>query len=81
VKTLIRRFLAAVTHSGPGYDPIPLPAPGDHVEAWLRAERDKHEDRFGATPAWYAVDALLNGYRYRADNGIPLNERNVDVPF
>lgn len=75
-----RRFLAAVTHSGPGYDLTPLPARGDHVEMWLRAARDAHEDQYGPTPAWYAVDALLNAYTYAAATGTPLGQRD-DVPF
>lgn len=69
-----RRLLAAVTHSGPGYDLPPLPARGDAVEAWLRAARDVHSDRYGVTPAWFVLDDLLDLYRLHADTGTPLTE-------
>jgi hypothetical protein len=74
VKTILRRLLAAVTHSGPGYDLPPVPRRGDAVEAWLRAERDQHEDHYGRTPSWYAVDDVLDRYRLHADTGTALTE-------
>lgn len=74
MRTFLRRFLAAVTHSGPGYDLTPLPARGDAVEQWLRTQRDQFEDRYGRAPAWYTVDAVLDAYRLHADTGTPLTE-------
>lgn len=70
----LRRFLGAVTHSGPGYDLRPLPARGDAVEAWLKTQRDSFEDHYGRLPAWYAVDGVLDRYRLHADTGTPLTE-------
>lgn len=66
----LRRLLAAVAHSGPGYQPTPLPARGDAVEAWLKAQR-------GATTSWddwHVLDNLLDRYRLHADTGTPLGE-------
>lgn len=70
----LRRFLDALTRTGPGYQPTPLPARGDAVEAWLRARRDEHIDRHGRTPEWYALDDALDLYRLHADTGTPLGE-------
>lgn len=70
----LRRFLDALTHTGPSYQPTPLPARGDAVEAWLRAQRDRYEDKYGRLPAWYAVDRVLDAYRLHADTGTPLGE-------
>jgi hypothetical protein len=72
--TRLRRFLAAVTHSGPGYDLPPVPARGDHVEQWLKAQRDRFQDRYGRAPAWYTVDAVLDQYRLHADTRTPLDQ-------
>lgn len=72
--TTIRRFLAALTHSGPGYDPAPLPQRGDVVEQWLKTRRDQHVDSYGRSPAWYTLDDLLDTYRLHADTDIPLGE-------
>jgi hypothetical protein len=74
VNARLRRFLDALTHTGPSYQPTPLPARGDAVEAWLRARRDEHIDRRGRTPEWYALDAVLDAYRLHADTGTPLGE-------
>jgi hypothetical protein len=74
VKTLLRRFLAAVTHSGPGYTPAFRPARGDAVEAWLKAARDVHSDRYGVTPAWFILDDVLDTYRLHADTGTALTD-------
>lgn len=51
-----------------------IPARGDAVEEWLKAQRDQMEDRFGRLPAWYTLDDLLDTYRLHADTGIPLGE-------
>jgi hypothetical protein len=72
--TFLRRILAALTHSGPGYDLPPLPARGDAVEAWLKGQRDTHSDRYGVTPAWYVLDDALDTYRLHADTRTPLTE-------
>lgn len=80
IQTTVRRFLAAVTRSGPGYDLPPLPARGDAVEVWLKAQRDAHSDRYGVTPAWYALDDTLDRYRLHADTGTPLDQHACDGP-
>lgn len=79
--TTLRRLLAAVTHSGPGYDLPPQPRRGDHVAAWLKAQRDQHVDAYGPTPEWYALDRALNDYGYRADTGTALDQPFGDVPW
>lgn len=68
------KFLDALTNSGPGYTVPPLPARGDDVEAWLRAQRDAHSDRYGRDPAWYVLDDALDQYRLHADTRTPLNQ-------
>lgn len=70
----LRRFLAGVTHSGPGYDVQPLPARGDDVETWLKTQRDRHTDGYTRDPEWEALDCLLDRYRLHADTGTPLGE-------
>ena len=78
----LRRFLDALTHSGPGYDLSPLPARGDAVEQWLKQQRDRHIDNRGPTPCWYALDEALNRYRLHAETRTPLSEQlNTEVPF
>lgn len=74
MRASLRRLLAAVTHSGPGYDLPPTPARGDAVEAWLRGQRDQFEDHYGRQPAWYVLDAALDDYRLHADTGTPLHQ-------
>jgi hypothetical protein len=74
----LSRFLDALTHSGPGYQPQPLPARGDAVEGWLRARRDEHQDTCGRTPEWYALDDALTLYRLHADTRTPLHEHLCD---
>lgn len=59
----------------------PLPRRGDHVEAWLRDQRDLHVDDYGPTPEWYALDRVLNGYLRHADTGTPLGESFGEVPW
>ena len=72
--TFLRRLLAALTHSGPGYDTAPLPARGDAVDTWLRAQRDAHTDGYTRDPEWEAIDAVLDAYRLHADTGTPLDQ-------
>lgn len=82
MKAILRRLLGALTHSGPGYDLPSLPRRGDHVEAWLKAQRDQHVDAYDSpSPEWYALDRALNDYRYRADTGTPLDQPLGDVPW
>jgi hypothetical protein len=70
----LRRALAALTHTGPGYDPSHQPRRSDDVEQWLKAQRDAHADQYGRTPAWYTLDDLLDAYRLHADTGTPLGQ-------
>lgn len=75
-----RQFLDALTHSGPSYNPPPLPRRGDPVEAWLKAQRDEYRQY---CDAWTVLDTLLDEYRLHADTGTPLQEHcceggNVD---
>ena len=74
MRAFLRQFLAALTHSGPGYLPAQIPARGDAAEAWLKAQRDAHSDRYGVTPAWFILDDLLDLYRLHADTRTPLGE-------
>ena len=67
-----RRFLRALTHSGPGYDLTPLPRRGDHVEAWLKAQRDQYSEHHDAQ--WDLIDGLLDEYRLHADTATPLDQ-------
>lgn len=58
----------------------PLPRRGDHVEAWLKQQRDAC---FGHASTYNAVDGLLDDYRLHADTGTPLDQHcceggNVD---
>lgn len=76
-----REFLTAVTHSGPSYNPTPLPRRGDHVEAWLKQQRDEHRDT--GRGVWSTLDQLLDTYRLHADTRTPLDQHcceggNVD---
>jgi hypothetical protein len=81
MRAFLRRAVASLTHSGPGYD-LPQPARGDAVETWLKAQRDELADDYGPTPEWYALDRALNGYRLHADAGTPLDQPlNTEVPF
>jgi hypothetical protein len=70
----LRRALAALTHTGPGYDPPRQPRRGDDVEQWLKAQRDAQADQYGRTPAWYTLDDLLDAYRLHADTGTRLDQ-------
>lgn len=75
-----RELLTAVTHSGPSYNPVPLPRRGDHVEAWLKGRRDALPKEDGL---WWYLDDMLDDYRLHADTSTPLHEHcceggNVD---
>lgn len=74
MRLFLRRFLAALTHTGPGYDLTPLPARGDAVETWLKAQRDRYADGYTRDPQWEALDAVLDAYRLHADTGTPLDQ-------
>lgn len=64
-----RRVLAALTHTGPGYDPAPLPYRGDRFDHWLRDQREQAD-----SIVWHVIDGLLDSYRLHADTRTPLNE-------
>lgn len=51
--------------------PDPLPRRGDHVEQWLKAQRDAASDY---PTQWEAADGLLDLYRLHADAGTPLDQ-------
>jgi hypothetical protein len=67
-----RRFLAALTHSGPGYDTRWLPRRGDQVDQWLTERRDRFEQ---CDAEWDVIDDLLRQYRCHADLDTPLIDR------
>lgn len=71
VRETIRQFTAALTHSGPSYQPEPLPRRGDRVEQWLKAQRDLC---IGHASTYDVVDGLLDEYRLHADTGTPLDQ-------
>jgi hypothetical protein len=57
-----------------------LPARGDAVEAWLKAQRD---ERPACTSGYDTLDQLLDSYRLHADTRTPLDQHcceggNVD---
>lgn len=69
--SLWRRVYGALTRTGPGYDTVPLPARGDHVEAWLKAQRDLEDPQ---SHEWHVIDTLLDRYRLHAATATPLTE-------
>lgn len=71
MKEYLRQVWDAFLHRGPGYDVPPLPQRGDHVEAWLKEQRDQYPDN---TTMWDALDNLLDDYRLHADTRTPLDE-------
>lgn len=71
IVSLGRRFLAAVTHSGPTWQPAYCPQRGDAVEAWLKTRRDQHREQ---TDDWVFLDGLLYDYQIHADTGTPLDQ-------
>jgi hypothetical protein len=75
---LARQLLDAITHSGPSYNPPPLPRRGDHVEAWLKKQRDEHDS---ASSHWGALDLALDDYRLHADTGTPLDQHACEGSF
>lgn len=78
---LIRSILDRAMYPRHTYTPPDIPRRGDHVEAWLKAQRDTYDrdhDR-----QWSALDDLLDEYRLHADTRTPLHEHcceagNVD---
>lgn len=78
MRAFLRRLLAALTHSGPGYEPAFRPARSDAVEAWLKAARDRQMDGYGRTRGWHLLDEILDTYRLHADTGTPLGEHACD---
>lgn len=56
------------------------PRRGDQIEQWLKAHRDRREERDGV---WWYLDEMLDDYRLHADTGTPLDQHvceggNVD---
>lgn len=49
----------------------PLPVRGDHIDQWLRAQRDKYQS---CDSQWDVIDTVLDHYRLHADTGTPLDE-------
>jgi hypothetical protein len=43
----------------------------DATAQWIKRRRDEHSK---TSPAWIAVDDLLDDYRWHADTGQPLTE-------
>jgi hypothetical protein len=66
-----RRFLAALTHRGPGYDTRWLPRRGDQVDQWLTQRRDHAADDTEER----ILNDLLHQYRHHADLDTPLIDR------
>lgn len=57
------------------------PQRGDQVEAWIKERRDERVPNGPETPAWYALDNLLDEYREAADTGQSLeNMVNGEQP-
>ena len=54
----------------------PLPLRGDHVDAWLRAQRDEYP---ADSITWDILDDLLDTYRGHADTGTPLDEHAYEA--
>jgi hypothetical protein len=54
---------------------VPLPRRGDHIEAWLKAQRDEY-GWLGTNDQvrWNVLDQALDDYRLHADTGTPLHE-------
>ncbi|MEO3860955.1 hypothetical protein [Acrocarpospora sp. B8E8] len=48
-----------------------VPQRGDHVEAWLKRQRDRWTEH---TRQWTALDNALDDYRLHADCGTPLDQ-------
>lgn len=76
MNTRLRRWLDALTHTGPGYQPDPLPRRGDPVEQWLKAQRDTST----TWSDWHVLDGLIDHYRLHADTGTPLGQHACDGP-
>ncbi|MEV8324567.1 hypothetical protein [Kitasatospora sp. NPDC056731] len=70
-----RQLLDAITHTGPSYQPEPLPRRGDQFEQWLKARRDECAR---SSEQWQALDGLLDTYRLHADTGTPLDEHTCE---
>lgn len=70
-----RKLGQAVTHSGPSYQPEPLPQRGDRFDRWLKTQRARFE---GGSEQWDTIDQLLDQYRLHADTGTRLDERACD---
>jgi len=77
MRAFLRRAVASLTHSGPGYD-LPQPARGDHVETWLKLERDRFDEAHDAQ--WDTLNDLLDNYRLHADTGAPLGQHARSGP-
>lgn len=75
--TLTRRFLAALTHSGPSYQPPAVPSRGDDVQTWLLRKRG---DNLHNPDAWLLIESLISDYDVHAETGIPLGQP-VNDPY
>lgn len=66
------RLLQLLTPTEPS---VHVPARGDQVEAWLRAQRDSLLDGPAyPPPEWHTVDRLLALYETHADTRTPLDK-------
>jgi hypothetical protein len=54
-----------------GPAPVQPPVRGDHIDQWLRAQRDEFEP---CDSQWDVIDNVLDQYRLHADTGTPLDE-------
>lgn len=76
--SLVRRILDRTASSAPAVPP--LPRRGDHVEAWLKKQRDEFER---GDSVWPILDYVVDQYRLHADTRTPLDQHcceggNVD---
>lgn len=58
-------------------------APGrdDEVAAWLREKREQYAGSPSLSSSFYAVDALLDEWKLRADTGLKLTDEIPEGPW
>ena len=79
---MIRQLLDRAAHPRHTYTPPPLPRRGDHVEAWLKAQRDSIRVQDAYDARWVALlDELLDDDRLHADTGTPLDQHACEGSF